>query len=280
MTTEAPTLNTRPITPRQQEVLDVMRRHAARGPGRPTLRAIGEALGITHVSAVYRHLRVLVAKGLLGEEVLVGQGQRPITAAQSRVLDVIRASLQEKGRPPTLREIGTVVGIKSTNGVNDHLRALVRKGLITREECKSRAIRIVGETDPTAVPADPCRPAGVLREVPLYEHLSQPTTTSVRVPASAEGVHADFAMRAHGTALAALGVRDGDVLFVSRRVTRETCERRLVVLSSGEGVRRLDDAKGLLLRFEAPGALPIHAAASDFARVVLGVVVAMYRHVA
>ncbi len=50
--------------------------------------------------------------------------------------------LAERGAiPPTLREIGARMGIRSTNGVNDHLRALERKGYLTREDMKSRALR-------------------------------------------------------------------------------------------------------------------------------------------
>src|SRR5215510_1000141 len=57
------------------------------------------------------------------------------------VLDFIRQSIADRGYPPTLREIGARMGIRSTNGVNDHLRALERKGYLTREDMKSRALR-------------------------------------------------------------------------------------------------------------------------------------------
>lgn len=57
------------------------------------------------------------------------------------VLDFIRQSITDRGYPPTLREIGARMGIRSTNGVNDHLRALERKGYLTREDMKSRALR-------------------------------------------------------------------------------------------------------------------------------------------
>ncbi len=57
------------------------------------------------------------------------------------VLDYIRQSIVDRGYPPTLREIGARMGIRSTNGVNDHLRALERKGYLTREDMKSRALR-------------------------------------------------------------------------------------------------------------------------------------------
>src|SRR5579863_5102168 len=64
-----------------------------------------------------------------------------LTQRQQMVLDYIRQSITERGYPPTLREIGARMGIRSTNGVNDHLRALERKGYLTREDMKSRALR-------------------------------------------------------------------------------------------------------------------------------------------
>jgi repressor LexA len=57
------------------------------------------------------------------------------------VLQYIQSSITDRGYPPTLREIGNFMGIRSTNGVNDHLRALERKGYLTREDMKSRALR-------------------------------------------------------------------------------------------------------------------------------------------
>jgi repressor LexA len=64
-----------------------------------------------------------------------------ITDRQKAVLDFIANCIDERGYPPTLREIGNHLGIKSTNGVNDHLRALERKGFLTREDMKSRTLR-------------------------------------------------------------------------------------------------------------------------------------------
>src|ERR1700750_1473225 len=64
-----------------------------------------------------------------------------LTQRQEMVLQYIQSSITERGYPPTLREIGNFMGIRSTNGVNDHLRALERKGYLTREDMKSRALR-------------------------------------------------------------------------------------------------------------------------------------------
>jgi repressor LexA len=76
-----------------------------------------------------------------------------LTDRQQQVLHYIRQSIHERGYPPTLREIGAHMGIRSTNGVNDHLRALERKGYLTREDMKSRALRPRDVDDPRAVAA-------------------------------------------------------------------------------------------------------------------------------
>jgi hypothetical protein len=70
-----------------------------------------------------------------------------LTRRQEEILEYINASIQERGYPPTIREIGKQMGIRSTNGVNDHLKALERKGVLTRDDLKSRALRPVGQND-------------------------------------------------------------------------------------------------------------------------------------
>src|SRR5262249_23857763 len=66
-----------------------------------------------------------------------------LTQRQRDILDFISASIAERGFPPTLREIGEHFNIRSTNGVNDHLKALEKKGHLRREDLKSRAMRPV-----------------------------------------------------------------------------------------------------------------------------------------
>lgn len=72
---------------------------------------------------------------------------QPITERQRLALVFIENSIAERGFPPTLREIGSHMQIRSTNGVNDHLRALERKGYIVREELYSRGIRVVNPSN-------------------------------------------------------------------------------------------------------------------------------------
>lgn len=61
---------------------------------------------------------------------------------QLQVLTAIDRSVRLRGYPPTIRELGDELGIASTNGVNDHLEALERKGLIERAPMRNRAMRI------------------------------------------------------------------------------------------------------------------------------------------
>ena len=67
----------------------------------------------------------------------------PLTQRQSKVLKFIERNISLSGYPPTLREIGNAFGIKSTNGVNDHLRALMRKGYLAKESGKSRTLKLL-----------------------------------------------------------------------------------------------------------------------------------------
>ncbi len=67
---------------------------------------------------------------------------RALTDRQLNALRYVHGHIKEHGYPPTLREIGKHMGITSTNGVNDHLRALERKGYIHRTDQLSRGIRL------------------------------------------------------------------------------------------------------------------------------------------
>lgn len=67
----------------------------------------------------------------------------PLTERQRQVYDIIVASIRNSGYPPTLRELCEATGIRSNNGVTDHLRALTRKGYLSRAVGKARGIRLM-----------------------------------------------------------------------------------------------------------------------------------------
>lgn len=72
-----------------------------------------------------------------------------LTNRQAAILETIRSSIRDRGFPPTIREIAAATGIKSTNGVNDHLVALARKGFVRRESVVARGLSLTvpGQTE-------------------------------------------------------------------------------------------------------------------------------------
>lgn len=84
-----------------------------------------------------------------------------LTDRQRRVLEVIRASVAERGYPPSIREIGDAVGLTSTSSVAHQLRTLERKGFLRRDPNRPRAVDVRGlddqssssDADPLPTPA-------------------------------------------------------------------------------------------------------------------------------
>src|SRR5512145_2441284 len=99
-----------------------------------------------------------------------------LTERQIEVLRFIVQQIEENGYPPTIREIGEALDIRSTNGVNDHLKALERKGYVSRDAAKSRAV--IPTTSARAL-LEGARPSNV---VPIGRAAARPPTRLVEIP--------------------------------------------------------------------------------------------------
>jgi len=62
-----------------------------------------------------------------------------LTSRQQEILQLIRDTVEQEGRPPTRAEICTAFGFRSPNAAETHLRALAAKGAITLEEGRAGA---------------------------------------------------------------------------------------------------------------------------------------------
>jgi len=155
-----------------------------------------------------------------------------LTERQEMVLSFIQSSIEERGYPPTLREIGNHMGIRSTNGVNDHLRALERKGYLTREDMKSRALRPIMPANGNGringhVPGNAPASYDNWVEVPvvgrvaaghLTEAIEHPTET-IRVDSvMLGGAREVFGLRISGESMIEAGINDGDYVFVRKQL--------------------------------------------------------------
>ncbi|AEF36459.1 MULTISPECIES: transcriptional repressor LexA [Mycobacteriaceae] len=78
-----------------------------------------------------------------------------LTARQRTILSVIRASVSERGYPPSIREIGDAVGLTSTSSVAHQLRTLERKGYLRRDPNRPRAVDVRGPEESTGSDAAP-----------------------------------------------------------------------------------------------------------------------------
>lgn len=81
--------------------------------------------------------------------------RQPLSARQQLVLDTVRASVESRGYPPSMREIGEAVGLTSPSSVKHQLTTLERKGYLRRDPHRPRAIEVVnpGQTTSAATPA-------------------------------------------------------------------------------------------------------------------------------
>ena len=208
-----------------------------------------------------------------------------LTKRQAQTLDFIRQSIEERGYPPTLREIGESMGIRSTNGVNDHLRALERKGYLSREDMKSRALRLVsreqnGEAPPTT--DDSLLDVQILGRVAAGLPLlaEENVVDTVRVDRMlVRGGRDVFGLRVQGDSMINAGILNGDYIFVRKQTSAEPGEIVVALIGDEATVKYYHPEKDYV-RFQPANdqMAPILVRASDFrSTMLLGVVVGVYR---
>lgn len=214
-----------------------------------------------------------------------------LTKRQEQTLTFIRHSIEERGYPPTLREIGEFMGIRSTNGVNDHLRALERKGYLRREDMKSRALKLV-EAEPAVGGAARAARAAAndddLLEIPILgrvaaglpllaeEHL----VDTVRVDKMlVRGGRDVFGLRVAGDSMIEAGILSGDYVFVRHQSHADRGDI-VVALIGDEATVKYYFPERDYIRFQPANEqmAPILVRASDFKpTMLLGKVVGLFR---
>ncbi|TWT87426.1 LexA repressor [Pseudobythopirellula maris] len=150
-----------------------------------------------------------------------------LTKRQREVLDFIQDKIENRGYGPTVREIGDHFGIASPNGVMCHLKALEKKGLITREPNMSRAIQLTAEAQSEkGLPLVGSIAAGTLTEA-IEE--AERFTFEDWFPTKKN----QFALRVKGESMIEAQIADGDLVIVRR--TRTANKGDIVVAMTDEG---------------------------------------------
>ena len=220
----------------------------------------------------------------------------PLTDRQEKILAYIKKSLQDQGYPPTIREIGEHFGIRSTNGVNDHLKALERKGYLLRGELKSRALSVIegGRSQAGRFPRLSRRELsavadGEVVEVPVIGKVAagepiiaqENITDHVRIDSVLLGDAGRkvFALRVTGDSMIGDGILDGDYIFVRKQLHAATGEIVVAMIEDEATVKRFYP-EGDRVRFQPsnPRLKPIYVDRADFRETqIIGLVVGVYR---
>ncbi len=140
---------------------------------------------------------------------------KELTKRQGEVLDVIKDQIAKTGMPPTRVELARILGFRSANAAEEHLKALARKGAIEILSGTSRGIRVVGEhknnqPEEEGLPLVGMVAAGepILAEEHVEAHYDVDPTL----------FHpgADFLLRVQGESMKDIGIMDGDLLAVHK----------------------------------------------------------------
>ena len=204
-----------------------------------------------------------------------------LSKRQAEALDFIQTSISKNRMPPTYREIGDALGISSTNGVADHVKALVRKGYLKKADNGSGVARGLMLTEKAAAPFN-----DNVVDVPLLgnvaagaailadEHLEK----TIRLDKSmAPGNQPIFALRIRGESMIDDGIFDGDLVFVRQQNTARDGDI-VVALVDGEATvkRFFRERNRIRLQPAHPTMMPIYVHA-DQLTLIQGIVIGSYR---
>lgn len=193
---------------------------------------------------------------------------------QQRILAFIEQEIAQKGYPPSVREIGDAVGLKSTSTVHGHLRRLEARGLLRRDAMKPRAmeVRTVDGASRTSgvqmVPLIGNVAAGspILAEEYMEDQIALPDALL------GEGKH--FILKVHGDSMINAGIMDGDYVVVRQQSTANNGEIVVAMIEGSATVKRFYRENGhFRLQPENNTMLPIITRTVDIA----GKVVTVYR---
>ena len=123
------------------------------------------------------------------------------------ILDYIRTTINDEGYSPSVRDISTALGIKSTSTVHLYLHKLEEKGYIQKEQGKSRTIR-VETTSQTGIP--------VIGEIAAGVPIFAEQNFDGRVDFKADGYDPEnlFALHVKGESMIDAGILDGDLIVI------------------------------------------------------------------
>ncbi|ACA59281.1 SOS-response transcriptional repressor, LexA [Candidatus Desulforudis audaxviator MP104C] len=155
-----------------------------------------------------------------------------LTPRESQILDCILKHLEDKGYPPSVREIGKATGLRSPATVLSYLRRLEDRGFLRRDQTASRAVSVGPRLRAVAVPLLGRIAAG--QPHPAVEYRED----VLLLPAELTGSGECFALRVRGESMVEAGILDGDLVVVRRQPTAENGDIVAALVAGEATVKR------------------------------------------
>lgn len=195
---------------------------------------------------------------------------KSLTKRQLQVLDCINRYLTRHGYPPTLREIAAALNINGTLGVLKHLRALEKKGFISKRDGSSRSIRIIDKIGANSLPIVGTVRAGSLQ--PAFEDIQGEVLID---PKESRG--GSFFLRVRGESMIDAAILDGDLALIKPQPDADDGDIVVVLVGEEATLKRFfREEDQIRLQPENKEMQPIFIGPEDDVRIV-GKVVRLIR---
>lgn len=208
---------------------------------------------------------------------------RKITKRQQQIYDFILSYQQEKGYPPSVREMASAVGLSSPSTVHAHLNALEEHGLIKRDSTKPRALELFKQDGSPAILAkveeNPSRGTVTL---PLIGRVAagipilaeQNVEDTFTLPSEIAAESSSFILEVHGDSMINAGIFNGDFIVVREQPNAMNGEIVVAMIDNEATVKTFYKERGRVrLQPENDAMEPIYASNPT----ILGKVVALMR---
>lgn len=200
---------------------------------------------------------------------------RTLTSREKSILEYIRQKINESGYPPTVREICTAVGLRSTSTVHGYLARLEKLGVIKRDPSSSRAIEL---TEDVAWRQKKLMPTPLVGAVRAGDPIvaDERVETVFPLPAELIGHQNCFMLTVRGDSMINAGIQEGDLLVVAQQDTARNGDIVVALVGHDDATvkRFFREADHIRLQPENDEYDPILSKEVT----ILGRVVGLYRH--
>ena len=173
-----------------------------------------------------------------------------LTKQQFKIFDVIKGHVNNYGYPPTRAEIAKIMGFKSVNAAESHIKALVKKGVLLKVPDSSRGLKLVEEY--SGIP--------IVGRVAAGSPLSAVENIEKYIPTNPISSPVDFFLRVKGDSMKDIGIIENDLVGVKKV---STAENGSVV------VARLDDEVTLKRFVKENGKIKLVAENSNYNDIIV-----------